>query len=168
MYARLAFAFGHAKIDLMQKLTLSHRYTASNHRFREAVLDSGWLSFQGKSVSIRLYLPLLTRYEQGYQMRDWLLGLSVVSFFVGLASLLLRTLGWLNLPALLRLDPSLLEYGALGLGALALLAYLLFPIRVLYLYDGNASPLLVAGSRKGIEELAQAIWQYLEALRKQP
>lgn len=152
----------------MQKLTLSHRYTAGNHRFREAILELGWLSFQSKSASIRLYLPFLSRYEQGYQMRDWLLGLSVVGFFVGLASLLLRTLGWLNLPALLRLNPSLLEYGTLALGVLALLAYLLFPIRVLYLYDGNASPLLVAGSKKGIEELAQAIWRHLEALRKQP
>lgn len=151
----------------MSKITLTHRYTAANARFKAAAIEAGWLSFQNRAVTIRLYLPRLTRLEQSFLMREWLLALGLIGLFVGFASLLLRSLGWLDLPALLRLSSGLLEYGALLFGGLTLLAYFLFPIRVLYLYDGHSSPLLVAGSRRAIEELGQTLWRHLEALRKE-
>ncbi|WP_337869439.1 hypothetical protein [Meiothermus sp.] len=153
----------------MQKITLPHRYSASGSRFREATIETGWLCFRNGAVSVRINLPLLTRLELSYQMRDWLLAVAFVGLFVGLASLGLRSLGWLNIPQLLKIAPALLEYGALALAAIAFLSYLLFPIRVLYLYDGNPVPLLVMGSKKAIEDMESTLWAFLEALhRKQP
>jgi len=153
----------------MQKITLPHRYSTSSSRFREASIESGWLCFKNGAVSIRIHLPLVTRLELSYQMRDWLLAVAFVGFFVGLASFGLRSLGWLNIPQLLRLNASALEYGALALAVLAFVSYLLFPIRVLYLYDGNAAPLLVMGSKKAIEDMENTLWAFLEALhKKQP
>jgi hypothetical protein len=153
----------------MQKITLSHRYSASGSRFCEAFIETGWLCFKNGAVTVRIHLPLVTRLELSYQMRDWLLASTFVGLFVGLASLGLRWLGWLNIPQLLKINPALLEYGALALGVLALVFYLLFPIRVLYLYDGNAAPLLVMGSKKAIEDMESTIWAFLEALhQKQP
>ncbi|MCX7783453.1 MAG: hypothetical protein N2318_07370 [Meiothermus sp.] len=152
----------------MQKITLPHRYLASGSRFREASIETGWLCFQNGAVTVRIYLPLVTRLELSYQMRDWLLALAFVGFFVGLASLGLRWLGWLNLPQLLKVNPALLEYGAFALALIAFISYLLFPIRVLYLYDGNATPLLVVGSKKAIEDMEYALWAFLEALHKKP
>jgi len=153
----------------MQKITLPHRYSTSSSRFREASIESGWLCFKNGAVSIRIHLPLVTRLELSYQMRDWLLALAFVGFFVGLASFGLRSLGWLNIPQLLRLNASALEYGALALAVIAFVSYLLFPIRVLYLYDGNAAPLLVMGSKKAIEDMENTLWAFLEALhKKQP
>ncbi len=153
----------------MQKITLPHRYSTSGSRFREASIETGWLCFQNGAVSIRIHLPLVTRLELSYQMRDWLLAVTFVGLFVGLASLGLRSLGWLNIPQLLKMNPSLLEYGALALAAIAFLSYLLFPIRVLYLYDGNPAPLLVIGGKKAIEDMESTLWAFLEALhKKQP
>ncbi|MDT7919542.1 MAG: hypothetical protein RQ868_03000 [Meiothermus sp.] len=153
----------------MQKITLPHRYSTSSSRFREASIESGWLCFKNGAVSIRIHLPLVTRLELSYQMRDWLLAVAFVGFFVGLASFGLRSLGWLNIPQLLRLNASALEYGALALAVIAFVSYLLFPIRVLYLYDGNAVPLLVMGSKKAIEDMENTLWAFLEALhKKQP
>ncbi len=153
----------------MQKITLPHRYLASGSRFLEASIETGWLCFQNGAVTVRVYLPLVTRLELSYQMRDWLMALAFVGFFVGLASLGLRWLGWLNLPQLLKINPALLEYGAFALALIAFISYLLFPIRVLYLYDGNAAPLLVTGGKKAIEDMEYAIWAFLEALhKKQP
>jgi hypothetical protein len=153
----------------MQKITLPHRYSTSSSRFREASIESGWLCFKNGAVSIRIHLPLVTRLELSYQMRDWLLAVAFVGFFVGLASFGLRSLGWLNIPQLLRLNASALEYGALALAVIAFVSYLLFPIRVLYLYDGNAAPLLVMGSKKAIEDMENTLWAFLEALhKKQP
>lgn len=153
----------------MQKITLPHRYSASGSRFREATIETGWLCFKNGAVSVRIHLPLVTRLERAYQMRDWLLAVAFVGLFVGLASLGLRSLGWLNIPQLLRFNASVFEYGLLALAAIAFFSYLLFPIRVLYLYDGNASPLLVVGSKKAIEEMEQTLWGFLEALhKKQP
>lgn len=153
----------------MQKITLPHRYSASGSRFREATIETGWLCFRNGAVSVRINLPLLTRLELSYQMRDWLLAVAFVGLFVGLVSLGLRSLGWLNIPQLLKISPMLLEYGALALAALAFVSYWLFPIRVLYLYDGNATPLLVVGSKKAIGDLENTLWAFLEALhRKQP
>ncbi|MCS7068003.1 MAG: hypothetical protein N2Z75_05230 [Meiothermus sp.] len=150
----------------MQKITLSHRYLVSGSRFREASIETGWLCFQNGAVTVRLHLPLVTRLELSYQMRDWLMALAFVGFFVGLASLGLRWLGWLNLPQLLKVNPALLEYGAFALALIAFASYLLFPIRVLYLHDGNAAPLLVVGSKKAIEDLEYALWAFLEALHR--
>jgi hypothetical protein len=153
----------------MQKITLPHRYSASGSRFREASIETGWLCFHNGAVSIRIHLPLVTRLELSYQMRDWLLAVAFVGLFVGLASLGLRSLGWLNIPQLLKIAPALLEYGALALAAIAFVSYLLFPIRVLYLYDGNPTPLLVMGSKKAIEDMESTLWAFLEALyKKQP
>lgn len=153
----------------MQKITLPHRYSASGSRFREATIETGWLCFKNGAVSVRIHLPLVTRLERVYQMRDWLLAVAFVGLFVGLASLGLRSLGWLNIPQLLRFNASVFEYGLLALAAIAFFSYLLFPIRVLYLYDGNASPLLVVGSKKAIEEMEQTLWGFLEPLhKKQP
>jgi hypothetical protein len=153
----------------MQKITLPHRYSTSSSRFREASIESGWLCFKNGAVSIRIHLPLVTRLELSYQMRDWLLAVAFVGFFVGLASFGLRSLGWLNIPQLLRLNASALEYGALALAVIAFVSYLLFPIRVLFLYDGNAAPLLVMGSKKAIEDMENTLWAFLEALhKKQP
>lgn len=153
----------------MQKITLPHRYSASGSRFREATIETGWLCFKNGAVSVRIHLPLVTRLERAYQMRDWLLAVAFVGLFVGLASLGLRSLGWLNIPQLLRFNASVFEYGLLALAAMAFFSYLLFPIRVLYLYDGNASPLLVVGSKKAIEEMEQTLWGFLEPLhKKQP
>jgi hypothetical protein len=154
---------------MSQKTALSHRYSASGSRFREATIEAGWLCFKNGAVSIRIHLPLVTRLELSYQMRDWLLAVAFVGFFVGLASLGLRSLGWLDIPQLLRISAPALEYGALALAVIALVSYLLFPIRVLFLYDGNATPLLVVGNKKAIEEMEYAIWAFLEALhKKQP
>ncbi|WP_027878212.1 hypothetical protein [Meiothermus cerbereus] len=152
----------------MQKITLPHRYSTSSSRFREASIESGWLCFKNGAVSIRIHLPLVTRLELSYQMRDWLLAVAFVGFFVGLASFGLRSLGWLNIPQLLRLNASALEYGALALAVIAFVSYLLFPIRVLYLYDGNAAPLLVMGSKKAIEDMENTLWVFLETHKKQP
>lgn len=153
----------------MQKITLPHRYSASGSRFREATIETGWLCFKNSTVSVRIHLPLVTRLERTYQMREGLLAMAFVGLFVGLASLGLRSLGWLNIPQLLRFNPSVFEYGLLALAAIAFFSYLLFPIRVLYLYDGSASPLLVVGSKKAIEEMEQTLWGFLEALhKKQP
>ncbi len=153
----------------MQKITLPHRYSASGSRFREASIETGWLCFHNGAVSIRIHLPLITRLELSYQMRDWLLAVAFAGFFVGLASLGLRSLGWLDIPQLLRLNASAFEYGALALAVIAFVSYLLFPIRVLYLYDGNATPLLVVGNKKAIEDMEYSIWAFLEALhKKQP
>jgi hypothetical protein len=152
----------------MQKITLPHRYSTSSSRFREASIESGWLCFKNGAVSIRIHLPLVTRLELSYQMRDWLLAVAFVGFFVGLASFGLRSLGWLNIPQLLRLNASALEYGALALAVIAFVSYLLFPIRVLFLYDGNAAPLLVMGSKKAIEDMENTLWAFLETHKKQP
>ncbi len=149
----------------MGKITLSHRYTVLGKRFREACIEAGWLCFRSGAVSVRLHLLQLTRLERTYQMRDGLLAVAFVGFFVGLASLLLRSLGWLNLPQLLRLSPVALEYGALVLAIAALAGYLFFPIRVLYLYDGSATPLLVIGSRKALEAMEEKLWSTLQTLR---
>lgn len=153
----------------MQKITLPHRYLVSSSRFREASIETGWLCFSNGAVTVRIHLPLVTRLELSYQMRDWLLAFTFLGLFVGLASLGLRWLGWLNLPQLLKVNPAALEYGAFALALIALISYLLFPIRVLYLYDGNAAPLLVVGSKKAIEDMESTIWAFLEALhKKQP
>lgn len=153
----------------MQKITLPHRYSVSGSRFRTASIETGWLCFNNAAVSIRTHLPLVTRLELSYQMRDWLLAVAFVGFFVGLASLGLRWLGWLDIPQLLRISPPALEFGALALVVLALVSYLLFPIRVLYLYDGSATPLMVVGNKKAIKEMEYVIWALLEALhKKQP
>jgi len=153
----------------MQKITLPYRYSASSSRFRGASIETGWLCFRNGVVTIRLYLPLVTRLERSYQMRDWLLAVTFVGLFVGLSSLGLRSLGWLDIPRFLNINPVLLEYGTLALAAIAFLSYLLFPIRVLYLYDGNPAPLLVTGSKKAIEEMENTLWAFLEALhKKQP
>ncbi|MGK0617437.1 hypothetical protein [Meiothermus cerbereus] len=152
----------------MQKITLPHRYSASGSRFREASIETGWLCFKNGTVSIRIHLPLVTRLELSYQMRDWLMAVAFVGLFVGLSSLGLRWLGWLNIPQLLKINPALLEYGALALALVAFVSYLLFPIRVLYLYDGNAAPLLVLGSKKAIEDMENTLWAFLEAHKKQP
>jgi hypothetical protein len=153
----------------MQKITLPHRYSASGSRFRDASIETGWLCFKNGAVSIRIHLPLVTRLELSYQMRDWLMAVAFVGLFVGLTSLGLRWLGWLNIPQLLRINASLFEYGALALAVIAFVSYLLFPIRVLYLYDGNAAPLLVMGSKKAIEDMENTLWAFLEALhKKQP
>ncbi len=151
----------------MQKITLPHRYSASGSRFREATIETGWLCFKNSAVSIRINLPSLTRLERSYQMRDWLLAVAFVGLFVGLASLGLRSLGWLNIPQLLKTNPALLEYGTLALAVVALLGYLLFPIRVLCLYDGNSAPLLVMGSKKAVEDMETTLWAFLEARHKQ-
>ncbi|GIW28646.1 MAG: hypothetical protein KatS3mg070_2009 [Meiothermus sp.] len=151
----------------MQKITLPHRYSASGSRFREATIETGWLCFKNSAVSIRINLPSLTRLERSYQMRDWLLAVAFVGLFVGLASLGLRSLGWLNIPQLLKTNPALLEYGTLALAVVALLGYLLFPIRVLYLYDGNSAPLLVMGSKKAVEDMETTLWAFLEVRHKQ-
>jgi len=150
----------------MKKITLPHRYSASGARFREASIEAGWLCFKNAAVSIRICLPWVTRLERSYQMRDWLMAVAFVGLFVGLTSLGLRWLGWLNLPQLLRTNPALLEYGALALALVALALYFLFPIRVLYLYHGSATPLLVAGSKKAIEEMESTLWPLLETLHK--
>lgn len=152
----------------MQKITLPHRYSASGSRFRDASIETGWLCFKNDAVSIRIHLPLVTRLELSYQMRDWLMAVAFVGLFVGLSSLGLRWLGWLNIPQLLKINPALLEYGALALALVAFVSYLLFPIRVLYLYDGNAAPLLVMGGKKAIEEMENTLWAFLEAHKKQP
>ncbi|GIW34858.1 hypothetical protein [Meiothermus sp.] len=153
----------------MQKITLPHRYSAGGSRFREASIETGWLCFQSGTVTIRIYLPLVTRLELSYQMRDWLLAFAFVGFFVGLASLGLRWLGWLNIPQLLKISPQALEYGAFALALIAFVSYFLFPIRILLLHDGNASPLLVTGSKKAIEDMESTVWAFLEALhKKQP
>lgn len=146
----------------MQKITLPHRFSASGSRFREACIETGWLCFKNGSVSVRIHLPRVTRLERSYQMRDWLLAVAFVGLFVGLVSLGLRSLGWLNIPQLLRISPMLLEYGALALSAMAFVSYWLFPIRVLYLYDGNATPLFIVGSKKAIEDLENTLWGFLE------
>lgn len=153
----------------MQKTTLPHRYSAGGSRFREASIEAGWLCFQNGAVTVRIYLPLVTRLELSYQMRDWLLAFTFVGFFVGLASLGLRWLGWLNIPQLLKISPQALEYGAIALALIAFVSYFLFPIRILFLYDGNASPLAVTGSKKAIEDMESTVWAFLEALhKKQP
>ncbi len=153
----------------MQKITLPHRYSTSGARFRQATIETGWLCFGNGGVTVRIYLPLVTRLELTFQMRDWLLALTVVGLFVGLTSLGLRSLGWMDIPQLLRLNASAFEYGALALAVIAFLSYLLFPIRVLYLYDGNATPLQVVGNKKAIEDMEYSIWAFLEALhKKQP
>jgi len=153
----------------MQKITLANRYSTGGTRFRQATIETGWLCFQNGGVSVRIYLPLVTRLELTFQMRDWLLAVTVVGLFVGLASLGLRSLGWLDIPQLLRVSAPALEYGALALAVIALVSYILFPIRVLYLYDGNAAPLQVVGNRKAIEDMEHSIWAFLEALhKKQP
>ncbi|WP_027881512.1 hypothetical protein [Meiothermus rufus] len=149
----------------MGKITLPHRYTVLGKRFREAFIEAGWLCFRSGTVSVRLHLLKLARLERTYQMRDGLLAVAFVGFFVGLVSLLLRSLGWLNLPQLLRLSPAALEYGALALALVALAVYLFFPIRVLYLYDGSASPLAVVGSQKGLEAMEENLWNSLQTLR---
>ncbi len=151
----------------MQKITLPHRYSASGSRFREATIESGWLCFKNGTVSVRVNLPLVTRLERSYQMRDWLLAVAFVGLFVGLVSLGLRSLGWLNIPQLLRISPALLEYGALALAAVAFVSYWLFPIRVLYLYDGNAAPVSVVGSKKAIADLENTLWGLLETRHQQ-
>lgn len=153
----------------MQKTTLPHRYSAGGSRFREASIEAGWLCFQNGAVTVRIYLPLVTRLELSYQMRDWLLAFAFVGFFVGLASLGLRWLGWLNIPQLLKISPQVLEYGAFALALIAFVSYFLFPIRILFLYDGNASSLAVTGSKKAIEDMESTVWAFLEALhKKQP
>lgn len=153
----------------MQKTTLPHRYSAGGSRFREASIEAGRLCFQNGAVTVRIYLPLVTRLELSYQMRDWLLAFAFVGFFVGLASLGLRWLGWLNIPQLLKISPQVLEYGAFALALIAFVSYFLFPIRILFLYDGNASPLEVTGSKKAIEDMESTVWAFLEALhKKQP
>lgn len=153
----------------MQKITLPHRYLVGGSRFREASIETGWLCFNNGAVTVRIRLPLVTRLELSYQMRDWLLAFAFVGFFVGLVSWGLRWLGWLNIPQLLKINPAVLEYGAFALALLAFVAYLVFPIRVLYLYDGNAAPLLVVGRKKAIEDMENAVWAFLEALhKKQP
>lgn len=153
----------------MQKIILSYRYSISGLRFRDASIETGWLCFKNGAVSIRIHLPLVTRLELSYQMRDWLLAVAFVGLFVGLASLGLRSLGWLNIPQLLKINPALLEYGALTLALLAFVSYLLFPMRLLYLYDGNAAPLQVMGSQKAVEDMESTLWAFLEALhKKQP
>jgi hypothetical protein len=154
---------------MSQKTALSHRYSASGSRFREATIEAGWLCFNNGAVSIRIRLPLLTRLELAYQMRDWLLGLALVGFFVGMASMGLRWLGWLDIPHLLRINPQAFEFGALALAVIACISYFLFPIRVLYLHDGGATPVVVVGNKKAIEEMEYVIWAFLEALhKKQP
>jgi len=146
----------------MQAIVRPHHYSTSGSHFRQASLDKGWLSFNNGAICIRCHLPMVARLELSYQQRDWLLAVALVSFFVGLASLGLRWLGWLDISPLVRVSASALEFGAQALAIIALGGYLLFPMRVLYLYGGSATPLMVTGSKKAIEEMEYSIWAFLQ------